>query len=680
MIKKKTYIYDIESYPNFFCVIFVNASIQYTAKIMEYIKADIKGDSNKKKDCLRHIDYRIFIISDRYFDVLALLEFLEEGHTFGGYNNHFYDDKILRFFIIYQDIIKKSYPSEVTEAIKKLSDTIIRADRYYSDENGMIAKVSKFGLFYSFDLMRMHYLDKKKKGLKQVLINLKWYRIQDLPYAPNKMLTDEEQDSVIDYCFNDTFGTRHLFHSKIEDVKLRINIKEKYKVDVLSSSRSSMADKLLYHIYTQKYGWIDKEVNTTRKVVHLGDLIDDKIQFSSPNLKSLLNNLKKRKIVLGGDEGLKDIITINNTNYQLGLGGLHTIDPPQIYLPKKGFCYKDGDVDSYYPRIIINRRIHPEHIPQDNFINTIIGLVEDRMYAKRKLKDKTLTEEEYHTYSVVAFTLKIVINSGLFGKLGAEYGFLKDHKALYETTINGQLYLLMWAEAQEDNNFRIISANTDGLLSKVNTKDLDNYYKIAKEWSEKLGFTLEFNEYLKYIRRNVNSYLALGTDGKIKVKNDFVYELENDPDHLLKGFDKPIVAIALKQYFVDGIPIEDTIYNHRDIYDFCMSKNIGSSFIPELHYLKGGEYVVKRLQKDIRYYVSNKGGTLVKCSSNKIINMVKGRQCSIFNDYKYYKDFKKYDINYNYYISEVYKILDELNRNTEKLIKKGYGTLFDELD
>ena len=64
---------------------------------------------------------------------------------------------------------------------------------------------------------------------------------------------------------------------------------------------------------------------------------------------------------------------------------------------------------------------------------------------------------------------------------------------------------------------------------------------------------------------DVSTYIAVYEDGSIKHKSDFEIDKE-----LHKNPSMRIVPIALEKYFVEGIPVEETIKNHKDIFDFCL--------------------------------------------------------------------------------------------------------------
>ena len=139
--------------------------------------------------------------------------------------------------------------------------------------------------------------------------------------------------------------------------------------------------------------------------------------------------------------------------------------------------------------------------------------------------------------------------------------------------------------------------------------------------------------------------------------------------------------------YINNIPIEETLRNHIDIYDFCISQRTGWQFINELHTIKNGKLNIEKLQKNIRYYVSNSGGTLLKKykDEDKRISLLAGERATIFNNY-INKSMTDYDIRYNYYRKECYKIINLISNSITSNIKgtkskSGIsGNLFDNLN
>ena len=123
----------------------------------------------------------------------------------------------------------------------------------------------------------------------------------------------------------------------------------------------------------------------------------------------------------------------------------------------------------------------------------------------------------------------------------------------------------MWIEKLVKNidNLTILQVNTDGVSIMFSRKDYEKAVTVTSEMTEITGLTFEFNEYKKMVIRDVNNYSAQYMDGNIKHKGAFEIDKELHKDPSMK-----IVPIALEKYFFEGIPINETINSHSNIYDF----------------------------------------------------------------------------------------------------------------
>lgn len=255
--------------------------------------------------------------------------------------------------------------------------------------------------------------------------------------------------------------------------------------------------------------------------------------------------------------------------------------------------------------------------------------------------------------------------NSVYGKSNDVYSWLYDPQYTMATTINGQLLLSMLAEKLmniPDSN--IIQINTDGLTMKIPRNKLSDYYDICIEWMNLTKLQLEYAEYSKMIIWDVNNYLAFYTNGKCKAKGKC--EFENIPLHKNKSHN--IIPYAVYKYFKEYISVEDTIKNHTNIFDFCAgvkakkSDKKGYSHY-ELHSIVDGEFKKQKLSKTVRYYISNKGATLIKVYETddwehveapirKGNKLIKDWKVTYFNKAFYPNDFKEYNIDYNYYITK----------------------------
>lgn len=666
------WVTDVETYPNYFCIGFLPLQKE-DIYIKDFIRADIDGDMETKYSLLssmkaEQIEIRGDFTQKQVVDqIVKFKQILEKCKYLVGFNIQGYDDVIIRFIMSNLRILAPLTGDKITKIINTKSQQIINNDDYSRYKDNQIQLYD--APYEIIDLYKIHRLDALHISLKQTAVNLKWHRLQDLPYPYDVNLKQNEMDNVADYNWNDIMITNRLYFYDTEEINNRFDASKKYGTSFLCSSRSSLAHEVIAKMYEEETGLKRYDFyykRTIRNVIKLGDIIDD-FHFTNPVLKKEYETLRNKSIRVDtqADKYKKDkhlsAFILNNTKYIVAKGGLHSDDRPGIFRRSDNIIYRDADVSSFYPRIIINLLVHPEHINQVAFTNIATMLTDGRIYHKGLASDSKLTPREQKHHNSEAGILKIVINSGLFGKLGDLYSFLCDHKALYRTTFNGEFSLLKLIDMLEYDGFSVISANTDGIITKIDANREHTYNEICKTWERDLGFSLEYTDYSLYARLKVNDYVSVTTKGKIKQKGDFLTGISID-----KGYSKPIVAIAVNEYLINGVPIRDTIMNRENkysIYDYCISVKTSDDFVKEFYTVDDGEIDISILQKNIRYYVSKKGGALVKKykTKSKQINMLKHYTLNIFNDYYDVFDFDDYDVDYGFYIKHAQDIIDKLN-------------------
>lgn len=660
------YCYDIEIYPNFFCVSFINLFTD-KAKIKKYCEDDWKGLNTEH--AYSQMDIKRFIIDETHNDVNKLIEFVGTVKLLIGYNNKNYDDNMLDLIIIY---LQGKSNLHCLEFLNRINRLLIEY-RGFNFRKDNMALYNKYKSTYSsIDLMSVLLETISRKSLKQCAINIKWYKIQDLPYHYDTKLDDDMKDEVLPYNVNDVLITHALYWYKHDEISLRVDIQKLYGVQVLNANRSRVADILMSKFYEEQSGKTYFQFfrdRTIRSNIIFNEIINPTITFKDPQLIAFLDKLRSTVYKVGTK--FEETLLFRNTGYTFATGGLHSIDRPMILISNDKYVYTDADVSSYYPMTIINEKIAPKHLDKGAFLAVCDMIIKERLAAKHN-KEKVKSE-----------ALKIVANSGLFGKMGFENGFLYDLQAMYAVTLNGQLRLLQLIEMLEDIGLHVISANTDGIVTKVYHSKQDDYNNVCIAWQRMTGLELEFNRYKRYIRKDVNNYLAINDEGKIKTKGCFVIEPE-----LSKGYNTPIIAICLHKFLLEDIPVDDTLKAHTNIYDFCLSQKTGGQFLTEEHYIEDGEYHIDELSKTNRYYISMGGSSIVKKykDKDKRISLASKETVTLFNNYINLGSIDRYHIDYRYYKAEVYKILNKLYNIETKSIKgtpsnSGIsGRMFDELE
>jgi len=600
----KQLIYDIEVFPNFFCACFE-----------EY--------SNDNK--------YYFEISPWQDDRSKMMDFIQ-GNILIGYNSLAYDNIIMNYI--------SAWPRNNFE-IFEMSQTAITGE--YND-----IKQFKFtDKYQSIDIMTMLFSKMQRVGLKELAVNVNFPKIQDLPKHFEEYVQQDEVKLIKEYCFNDVAITKHIAQMSKDRLNFRIEIEKEYGIKCLSKDDVNMGVELFKKFYADDTGdYSFKDQRTYRRMIKLSDCISDKVKFKSKQFNDLLNTLKN-KVIFETKGALSYSVIYGGVKHVYGTGGIHSKDRPAVVQPKDDEIYMDADVSSLYPSIWILLKAYPKHLDGETFIKRYKWLRDTRVEAK-KAGDK-----------FIADTYKLSLN-GSYGNLINQYSWLYDPQAAMTITLNGQLMLSMLSEAFTNAGFKVDSLNTDGITALIKKKDLPKYYQICKDWEKYTGLELEYARYHKVFRRDVNSYIAWFADMEtgeplydknkraiIKEKGFMLTDIK-----MGKGFDKPVVKKAIREYFVYGTPIEEYIKNHDNIYDFCMMQKMASKF-KAVH----GDTV---LQKTNRFYATSSSSApfLYKMDdAKKKSHVLKDSGVIIFNDF-IEKDMKDYEINYNYYIKEARKIID----------------------
>jgi DNA polymerase elongation subunit (family B) len=608
------YVYDIETYQNYFSVIFKNVK---TGEIKDFI-----------------------IFEDRN-DLMPLYKFIDssKNNYLIGYNSFHFDNQILNYIHKFFTFLRHQTTDIICGDIYDLTVKIIKDDFFEF----------KYRLpFKGIDLMRVGNID--QKSLKLVAVNLEWPLIQDLPIKWDSKITKDDLDVLYQYNLNDVNITEALYNKLKDKIKVRYDVTTTYNIDVLNEPDSGMANRLMEKLYSNASGIPIaqlRQLRTERHIIHYENIVFESIKFESDVLREMLNDLKTKKYFKNQPFFKRDIV-FNGTKYQLGIGGLHSDDRPEFFKSDEKVKIIDCDITSFYPSIIIKNDLFPAHLGQ-TFLSLFKRIVDDRIKAKHEGR---ISEAD---------VLKICINS-VFGKTLFEHHWLYDPLVGLRTTINGQLLLLMLIEKLVLNEFNVISANTDGIITIVPTDREEEYKNVCNTWCKETSFELEYTEYLSYIRTSVNDYIAVKSlEPTIQTKEKGVF-IRKDKLSLMQGVDKPIISTALYNFFMFNKSICETITGSNNIYDFCIAKKTHKKFTNELHYLQNGEHKVDKLQQSIRFYISTNGGTLFKVDKkeNKYINYCVGRTVSILNDNKVYKEIRDYNIDYGYYTKETQKLIDEI--------------------
>lgn len=648
---KIVYVYDIEVFPNVFHCTVKNSE---TGQLYMF-------EISQRKNQLDELVQFFHTVNEQHNwnDLYTIDIQLNTDKMFCGYNNLHYDNAIINYIIDYYNIMKYKGYRTICRSIFNLSKVITTS----SEDNIDAWKKWKYATYFeSFDLLTMLYSNKLRVGLKEMQVTMQYKNVQEFVCDWRADLPEKEIDSMIEYNINDVNSTEELLNRCKKDVDLRIAIEDEYKVRVLSKDGVNIGMKILTQKYLEKTGqtwWDIKDLRSPMSVIPLKDIILPFIKYDSPILQKVLSDMKQQ-IVSPGRKGYENKFLFEGLRYSVGVGGIHSVNDPEIIIPKEDEMLIDIDVASLYPSMLIEYEFYPKHLGKE-FLEVYRQIKNERIEAKHK-GDKVKNE-----------TLKLALN-GLSGNLQNEHNFCYSPFAVMQIRINGQLLLLMLAEKLTQIGCRIVQANTDGLFVLLKRDVYSKANNICREWEQLTKLTLEEDRFKAMYQYAINDYFAITEEGKVKEKGMFITTVK-----LGKGLTPKIIPKAVINFFKDGVPVEDTIKGCKDIRDFLMSEKTGKQWHVE--------YMNKEQQRTNRFYASTDGGYLWKWKGGDIeednyvwdnnIQSYKEQGKRIVNTPKQYqnmltasgvtllnylddKPIEERKINYRYYIMEAYKIIREL--------------------
>lgn len=607
-------VYDIEIFPNCFSL-------------------TIKNTETK--------EFQFFELSNRKNNLVDLVPlFLDKRYIFCGYNNIHYDNPIVNFIIEYKETLKKSTRLDIEYNLFQLSQTIIKGDlekwkRWKYANN-----------FETLDLLTMLFSQKLRVGLKEMQVTMKYSNVQEYDGNFEAPIPEEDIPKMIQYNINDVNSTEELLYRCENDIKLRLNIEEEYGIKALNKDGVNLGMEILKTKYLEKTHktWNDiKDLRSPCDKIALNEIILPFIKFDNPILKDLLNEMKQQ-VVSPDRKGYNKHFLMDNLEYSVGVGGIHSVNKPSIFIAKEDEIISDVDVASLYPSLIIEYGFYPPHLGKE-FLEVYKGIKDERIEAKHngnKLKN---------------LTLKLSIN-GLSGNLQSEFSWCYSPKTVMRIRINGQLLLLILAEKLISIGCQIIQANTDGLFVLRKKKDEQKFKDVCKWWENLTKLELEEDRFERFYQFAINDYLGV-LEGYKDSKNPKLLKKKGlfiDSVTLGKGMQPMIIPKAINANLADNIPVEETIRNCKDINEFITYQKVDKKFTVQ--------YMDKFITHINRYYISTNGGYLYKCEveDGKIIkfaNMLTASGVTLCNDITAIKEFPR-NINYKYYIKEANKILAKL--------------------
>jgi len=607
----ETVVYDVENFPNFICYY------------------DVNIDTGEEHE---------FVIHESRNDYDELYKYLSTPRYYVGYNNAFYDREV-------KERLVDNYHTNKKMPIKMFLNHFHRGMQEYiaNDER----------VFYNgeeeIDLYLINHFNNKARStsLKALQVSIFWPNVQDMPIGHNSIITEDMIPMILEYNRNDVLSTKSFYELCLKQIEFRVQQGKAYKKNLINKPDTAIGEEIFMHYLYEKSGLTKKKLKEMVKEDHnieLSKCILPYVKFKSHEFNRLLDQV--RWTVVNQNQKLIYSVNYKGFKYDYGVGGIHGCVSPGIYDSTIDKVIIDFDVKSYYPNLAIENGLHPKHIPKDVFIDTYKKIFLERVESQKK-KDKTKDAG-----------LKLALN-GIFGKTGEQTSAFYDRYYFYSITLNGQLLLSMLAERYSDevDGLQILQINTDGITIRVPRRNLKQVMDINDRWMKVTNLILEHKEYKKMVIRDVNNYLAVDIDGDVKKKGIFetVKQYHKDNSFL-------VVPMALEKFYLDGTPVEETIRSNKNIYDFCGRYKAYKGWHAQYNYSKDGEVITENHGRILRFFpITIGGGVSFKINQDgRIHHLLAGQRTMIFNRHFEVDKFEDYNVNYDFYVEECRKIMDEI--------------------
>ena len=609
-------VYDIEIFPNVF---------HCTCKDTETNKLYFFEISNRKNQLTQLVDFFFYKnIGDKIFC---------------GYNNKHYDDVIINYLIDFYYKMDTLTYDKICKSLFNLSHTIV------TSEEGDTSKFKRWKYakyFYSMDLLTMLFSSKLRVGLKEMQVTMHYKNVEEYSGNFDDVLKDSEIDNMIQYNINDVESTTELLNRLSDDVQLRLFIEKEYGIDALSMDSVKFGETLLLKKYCEETKLSEQYVKTLRSpmdYIPLKDVILPFISYKNPKLQDVLKDMKSQIVYSKERKSYEKKFVLSDVCYSVGVGGIHSLHTPKIFIPSANEYIGHSDVASMYPSFIIKYKWIPRHLGKE-FWQVYSQIYKERIEAKhsgQKLKN---------------LALKLTLNS-VTGKMQQETSWMYDPFSVFKIRINGQLILLMLVDRLLELNCKIVQVNTDGVMYIAQETQRNAVQEAVHEVEQLSQLTFESDDYEAFYQYAINDYFGV-EKGFSQSHNPKLIEKKGmfitDP-RLGKGLAPAIIPKAVINYFLTKQPTSEYIKKSKDIKDFLMYQRVDKKF-KVIH----GDKPVQRIN---RFYASTNDYSLFKVDeTGKVANMLTKSGVTILNNMNNIPIEDRH-LNYQYYISEANKIISE---------------------
>lgn len=501
-------------------------------------------------------------------DIDELKVSLSEECIYVGFNSKHYD----------QFIIKAIWSDFTPREVKEVNDYIISGGQGWE-----YPPLRDF--FFRFN--NVDIMDDMQHGLSlKAIEGHLGLSVEEstVPFGIDRALTEDELKETAKYCMHDVDATERLVELRKDYLKNKINLGKLAglsDVEAMGMTNAKLTAALLKasarpHDDERKYQYPE---NLLREYIPQ-EVFDFFNKMYDPEISD-------KELFSGKLE-----LSIGECPVTIGYGGIHGAIPNFIWEESETSVIRNKDVGSYYPHLCTINGYTSRNIPSPQIYEDVLSR---RMEAKASGDKAT------------ANALKLVCNT-TYGAMLNKYNDLYDPLMGRSVCISGQLYLLELAEHcfQEIESLRIVQLNTDGIMVECHPNDLGRLDEICEEWQTRTGFELETDSVTRIAQKDVNNYVEVQPSGAVKTKGGYLVRGIAPAGAFNINNNARIVATALREYFVHGTPVEETINACDDIFQFQLIAKAGVKYREAYHLVDGEKVPVQKVNrvyatKDTRY-------------------------------------------------------------------------------
>ncbi len=543
---------------------------------------------------------------------------LNGDYVFVGFNNKAYDN-----FLI-EDILQ----NRPTNYIKLKSDSVIKK------------RPSQFIDFLNLDTkeqMQPGFSLKKFESMSGMAVEE-----SSIPFDYKDVFTIEQILEVCHYNIQDLRATIKLYKTRkdyFDGKELLVKEYSTSKTSINYSNGSTAASYLMGRDKLENFEPEDPDIYGVPTGVKL--FLENALKVS-PEISHLKTKAEREKVMR--KEWTSLVMEDHGMVYTWGFGGLHSAKG-RIETNKRGtkkIVYdvvdetdvQQWDSGSHFPNIML----------RDNLLGQVTNKF--RNLVTERLKNKALGNP-------LAGTQKIIINS-VYGLLRLQSSKLYNPKSAIRVNVSGMVAIYNLAN-HLDLVGNVYQVNTDGIAFKpypdVTQETLDN---IKQRWEDEFKLQLEVSSFKRLIQRDVNNYIAVKQNDKLKLKGGAVGQAN--------GVD---VTKASKPTIIDHMLVEKLVYDRPfittvqegEFRDYCFTlKSMKSSTQTGKMVDENGKVFDNEVN---RTYATKSGGKVLKEKVGDLENAKfpdTPEQMSIAN-YELPKE-PPADLDYSYYIELAEKKLE----------------------